>query len=84
MTLQGGRMFVLLKPRLFSTNVNVSLPVSVAYRIHGGPSVVQHYRGPTAVVLGQRPQILCPAKLPWRDSPLAGTSSPLTVSLHSC
>jgi len=66
----------MLKPWTVSANMNVSLPVSVAHRIHGGPSVLQHYRGPAAVVLGQCPQILCPAKLPWRDSPPAGISAP--------
>lgn len=66
---------------MFSANMNVSLPVSVAHRIHGGPSVLQHYRGPAAVVLGQCPQILCSAKLSWRDGPPAGISSPLT-SFH--
>lgn len=51
----------------------VFLPVSLAYRLHGGSSVLQYYRGPAAVVLGQRPQILCPAQRPWRDRPSAGT-----------
>lgn len=68
--------------RTFTANVNVSLPVSAAYRVYGGPSVLQHHRRPAAVVLGQCTQILCPAKLPWRDSPPAGKFRPFDVSLR--